>query len=94
MEAKELTLNIALNLGRLCRWAMEGRRSRVEQFLVQTEEYVIALESVQKSQRFLPTFEWFRSDFKHLSRNVHMDAEWAESMLTWSNILIHRASLI
>ena len=43
MEAKELTLNIALNLGRLCRWAMEGRRSRIEQFLAQTEEYVTAL---------------------------------------------------
>jgi len=94
MEAKELTLNIALNLGRLCRWAMEGRRSRVEQFLAQTEEYVIALESAQKSPRFLPTFEWFKNDFKRLSQDVHMDADWAESMLTWSNILIHRASLI
>ena len=93
MEAKELTLNIALNLGRLCRWAMEGRRSRVEQFLAQTEEYVTALESTQKSPRFLPTFEWFKNDFKRLSQDVHMDADWAESMLTWSNILIHRASL-
>ena len=94
MEAKELTLNIALNLGRLCRWAIEGRRSRVDQFLTQTEEYVIALESAQKSQRFLPTFEWFRNDFMRLSQDVRMDASWAESMLTWSNILIHRASLI
>ena len=94
MEAKELTLNIALNLGRLCRWAMEGRRSRIEQFLAQTEEYVTALESAEKSPRFLPTFEWFKNDFKRLSQDVHMDAGWAESMLTWSNILIHRASLI
>ena len=94
MEARELTLNIALNLGRLCRWAMEGRRSRVEQFLAQTEEYVRALESAPKSPRFLPTFEWFKNDFKRLSQDVHMDADWAESMLTWSNILIHRASLL
>lgn len=94
MEAKELTLNIALNLGRLCRWAMEGRRSRVEQFLAQTEEYVTALEATQKSPRFLPTFEWFKNDFKRLSQDVHMDADWAESMLTWSNILVHRVSLI
>jgi len=94
MEAKELTLNIALNLGRLCRWALEGRRSRVEQFLAQTNEYIEALESAQKSQRFLATFEWFRNDFIRLSKNIHMDSDWAESMLTWSNILIHRASLI
>ena len=93
MEAKELTLHIALNLGRLCRWAMEGRRSRVEQFLVQTKEYVVALESAQKSPRFLPTFEWFKNDFHRLSQDVRMDADWAESVLTWSNILVHRASL-
>lgn len=93
MDAKELTLNIAVNLGRLCRWAMEGRRERVEQFLAQTGEYIKALESAQKSQRFLPTFELFRNDFIRLSQDVHMDANWAESMLTWSNILTHRASL-
>jgi hypothetical protein len=94
MEARELTLNIAVNLGRLCRWAMEGRRSRVEQFLAQTEEYVNALDSANKSQRFLPTFDLFKNDFKRLSQDVRMDREWAESMLTWSNILTHRASLI
>lgn len=25
MDVKELTLNIAVNLGHLCRWSMEGR---------------------------------------------------------------------
>lgn len=94
MEAKELILHIALNLGRLCRWAMEGRRSRIEQFLAQTEQYIAALESAPKSTRFQPTFEWFKSDFKRLSQDIHMDADWAESMLTWSNILSHRASLV
>lgn len=93
MDAKEITLNIAVNLGRLCRWAMEGRRSRVDQFLAETEEYLKALESTPKSDRFLPTFQWFKRDFEGLSQNVHMDAEWAESMLTWANILSHRASL-
>ena len=93
MGAQEITLNIAVNLGRLCRWAMEGRRERVEQFLSQTQEYLKALESVPKSSRFLPTYEWFKNDFERLSHNVHMDADWAESMLTWANILTHRASL-
>jgi hypothetical protein len=93
MSAREITLDIAVNLSRLCRWAMEGRKERVEQFLSQTEEYLKALESVPKSNHFLPTYEWFKRDFQRLSHDVHMDADWAESMLTWSNILTHRASL-
>ena len=93
MEARELTLNIAVNLGRLCRWAIEGRQLRVEQFLSETEEYLNALETTVKSPRFLPTYEWFKSDFVRLRREVRMDADWAESMLTWANILTHRASL-
>ena len=93
METKELILNIAVNLGRLCRWAMENRRSRVEQFLSQTEDYVRELETAPKSPRFLPTYQWFKSDFERLRQDVRMDEDWAESMLTWANILTHRASL-
>lgn len=93
MDAKELTLNIAVNLGRLCRWAIEGRRARVDQFLAETEEYLRALETVPKSARFLPTYEWFKKDFENLRHNVHLNEDWAESMLTWANILTHRASL-
>ncbi len=93
MDAKELTLNIAVNLGRLCRWSMEGRRARVDQFLSETQEYLKALEAAPKSERFLPTYEWFKKDFEFLSHNVQMDANWAESMLTWANILTHRAKI-
>jgi len=93
MDAREIILNIAVNLGRLCRFAMEGRKERAEQFLAQTEEYLKDLEFAPKSSRFLPTYEWFKNDFERLSRNVRMDADWAESMLTWANILSHRASL-
>jgi len=93
MDAKDITLNIAVNLGRLCRWAVEGRKSRVDQFLKETEEYLQALEAAPKSKRFLPTYEWFKKDFKVLSKNVHLDSDWAESMLTWANILTHRASI-
>ena len=93
MSAREITLNIAVNLGRLCRWAMEGRKARLDQFLTETNEYVKALESAPKSERFMPTYEWFKKDFESLSRNVHMDEDWAEAMLTWANILSHRAQL-
>ncbi len=93
MQARDLTLNIAINLGRLCRWSMEGRRSRVDQFLLETEEYLKALEAAPKSVRFIPTFEWFKEDFEKLRRDIRMDADWAEAMLTWANILTHRATL-
>ena len=93
MDAREITLNIAVNLSRLCRWAMEGRKERVEQFLAQTKEYLKVLESAPKSSRFLPTYEWFKSDFERLSHDVNMDSDWAEAVLTWANILTHRASL-
>ena len=93
MSAQELTLNIAVNMGRLCRWSMEGRRSRVEQFLVETDKYLKALDAAKKSSRFLPTYEWFKKDFESLRHNVQMNADWAESMLTWANILTHRAAL-
>ncbi len=93
MDAKEITLNIAVNLGRLCRWCMEGRRSRIDQFLRETKEYLEILETTPKSDRFLPTYEWFRKDFNFLVENIRIDKDWAEAMLTWANILTHRASL-
>lgn len=88
-----MTLNIAVNLGRLCRFAMEGRSLRVAQFLSETEQFLKDLEVTPKSPRFLPTYEWFKDDFKRLCNDVRMDEDWAESMLTWANILTHRASL-
>lgn len=93
MDAREITLNIAVNLGRLCRWAMEGRRERLDQFLTGTQEYVNALEAAPKSEQFLPTYERFKKDFESLRHNVHMDEDWAEAVLTWANILSHRAQL-
>lgn len=93
MNAREAILNIAVNLGRLCRWSMEGRRARVDQFLIETQRYIRALDAAPKSDRFLPTYEWFKKDFESLSHNVQMNADWAESMLTWANILTHRAML-
>lgn len=93
MNAQDLTLNIAVNLGRLARWAMEKKESRVRQFLVETENYLDELENVQKSQRFTPTFRAFKSKFNELKNNVRMNEEWAEDMLTWANILAHRAKL-
>ena len=93
MTARELTLNIAVNLGRIGRWASEGKTARLEQFLSQTDGYVKELESAPKSLRFQKTFEMFKMTFEELKRDDRTDVVWSEAMFTWANILTHRASL-
>ena len=93
MTAQELTLNIAVNLGRIGRWASEGKVNRLSQFLKETEEYVNKLEAAQKSARFQKTFDIFKKTFNELKSNVRADMKWSEAMFTWANILTHRARL-
>ena len=93
MNACEITLNVAVNLGRLARWAHEGKINRLDQFLQETQEYVGLLESAPKSERFMPTFIFFQSEFNRLKIDSVRDERWAEEMLTWANILTHRAKL-
>ena len=93
MSAQELILNIAVNLGRIGRYAYEGRRSRVEQFLNETEEYVRQLESSPIHPHFQMTFDAFKNSLTELERDMRLDAFWAETAYTWANILTHRAKL-
>lgn len=93
MNAKDLTLNIAVNLGRISRWAMEGKKSRLEQFLSDTDFYIHQLDDTPKNERFIKTFNLFKEKFDILKNNIHLDEMWAEEMLTWANILTHRAKL-
>lgn len=93
MNAQDLTLNIAVNLGRVSRWAMEGKENRINQFLLETEDYLNQLENTPKSDRFQPTFNTFKETFFKLKSNVKLNKDWAEDTLTWANILTHRAKL-
>lgn len=92
MNAHDLTLNIAINLGRLSKWAMEGKKERVTQFISDTESYMNQLEKVPQSEKFKPTFVSFKDKFKEL-KNKEPDEVWVEDALTWANILTHRARL-
>lgn len=95
MNAEDLTLNIAVNLGRVSRFASEGREKRVEQFLADTESYIDRLKKAPKSNRFDQTFKRFQEEFLSLTRSYPQanHQEWADQALTWSNILTHRAKL-
>ncbi len=96
MTAKELTLNIAVNLGRIGRWACEGRQNRMDQFLQETEGFIYELEKIQKTPRFEKTFHIFKTTFDSLKlkKEMRLEPAWAEMMFTWADILTHRAELI
>ena len=92
-DAEEITLHIAANLGRLARWAIERRTARVDQFLKETEEYLLRLREAPHGKRFAPTLERFEKEFNALKEEPR-DLDWAERALTWANILTHRAKLV
>lgn len=93
MNTQDLVLNIAVNMGRICRFAMEKNEKRVEQFLDETQEYLNQLEIAQQSPKFEHTFQAFKQKFSDLKNNIQLNDEWAEDALTWANILTHRAKL-
>lgn len=93
MNAQDLVLNIAVNLGRIGRWAYEGRRERLDQFMKETEGFIAELAKAPKSDRFTATFDAFVDVFNDLKKDVRTDSRWAEAMFTWANILTHRARL-
>ncbi len=93
MSAQDLTLNIAVNLGRVSRWAVEGKENRVQQFLNETEDYLKQLENTPKNDQFSHTFISFKKNFAKLKNNIKLNNEWAEDASTWANILTHRAKL-
>jgi len=93
MKTEDITLNIAVNLGRLARFASEGREARVTQFINDTDQYLIELERAPKSPQFNRTYKSFVKEYGILKKNRQMNDEWAEKALTWSNILSHRAKL-
>lgn len=93
MTAEDLTLNIAVNLGRVSRWAQEGKEARIQQFLEETEIYLGQLENTRMKPAFLKTFNSFNKNFHDFKNRVECNSQWAEETLTWANILTHRAKL-
>lgn len=93
MTAQEAALNIAVNLGRLSRFASEGKTARVQMFLHDTQQYVEILQHESKKEKFVPTYEEFLKVYQHLKTNTDYNYDWADTALTWASILEHRAKL-
>ncbi len=93
---KDIVMDISVNLARVSDWIFsDNKRHRVDQFLVETEQFVADLSKENISNRFKPTFKQFKKEFKKLmnDRLTEDKEEWAERALTWANILQHRAKL-
>ena len=93
MSNQDILLNIAVNLGRLGRWAHAKKTVRIPQFLKDTQVYVDMINGTKINKNFLPTFIGFSSMFKKLKSEKNYNDAWAEEAFTWANILTHRAKL-
>ncbi len=93
---RDKILNISVNLARVSDWVFSQRKqSRVDQFLKESEEYLLSINEKTVSIPFRPTLSRFKKEFKKLlqERNNIDTYDWAERALTWANILQHRAKL-
>lgn len=93
MTNQDLVLNIAVNMGRLCRFGLEKREGRVKQFITDTEVYLDQINKETLNSKFTRTFEKFQIEFNELKNDANYNYIWAEKALTWANILTHRAKL-
>ena len=92
-------LNISVNLSRLSQWVYEGYDKRavlIDKFLEQTKNYLKDLEKQNVSENFKPTLGRVKKEFSSLKKQTITEKNklvWAETALTWANILQHRAKL-
>lgn len=93
-------MDIAMNLARIGNWAaddFDGKEKRINVFLEQTKEYLQSLDIDSYSTGTQHTLACFAKAFYMLRTQTPRISEerlrWAEDMLTWSNILTHKAKL-
>lgn len=101
MNTKSKILDIAMNLTRIGNWAADGfriKQKRIKIFLNQTSEYLKSFEASNLKEPFKTTFIKFLQDFQNLEKEAKSGPRdeifWAEKMMTWGNILTHRAKLL
>lgn len=101
MKTKEKILDIAMNLNRIGNWADDdylAKRERILFFLEQTSNSLKLLTPSIFPQTFRQTFSRFLNEYSKLEKAGKSGpinkSEWAEAMMTWGNILTHRAKLL
>ena len=101
MDTKAKVLDIAMNLNRIGNWSADGyslKKKRIALFLDETSQLIKTVNEVSLSDRFKKTFKTFQKEYEKLRKELHPypkdEMAWAETMMTWGNILTHRSVLI
>ncbi len=101
MDTKAKILDIAMNLSRIGNWAADdysGKKERIRTFLLGTSEYINGLDQSFFPSSFAKTFNKFMNEYSILQKEGINGPDdpiyWAESMMTWGNILTHRSRLL
>jgi len=101
MSNKAKILDIAMNLNRVGNLAAddyEKKKKRIDIFLEEIKEYIDSIDTSSLSKPFKKTFDKFQEEYLLLEKeNIKTQQEkqtWAEKMMTWGNILTHRARII
>lgn len=100
LSQKDIILDIAMNLCRIGNWAADDywvKKKRLDFFLKQTSSYLKSIDQNWINPKFGKTFNKFKSHYYQLLKErqtLKHPLVWAEKMLTWGNILTHRARLL
>lgn len=98
MDNKALILDIAMNLNRVGNWAADDyyiKKKRIRTFLDETKNNLSLIQVSTLPQPFSKTYMRFLKEFSDLAKKEPRDVmEWAESLMTWGNILTHRSKLL
>lgn len=101
MSQKTKLLDLAMNLNRVGNWAADdykAKRKRISFFLNQTTEYLNSLSGAKFPLKVKVVFSRFLKDYPRLLQEGQTGPKdqllWAETMMTWGNILTHRSRLI
>lgn len=99
IPSKVRIMDIAQNLARIGNWtadSYEQKKNLIERFLNQTNEYLEQALRSNQSENISYILNKFQKEF-HLLKKEKITSQnkdrWAERILTWANILQHRASL-
>lgn len=101
MNTKAQILDIAMNLTRVGNWAADdyfSKKERIVTFLENTTQYIQSIDQSTLPSSFTGTFIEFKGQYAQLERAGYEGPKdplyWAESMMTWGNILTHRSNLL
>ncbi len=91
-DTKQIVMDIAMNLNRIGNWVaddFEKNQKKIKTFITNTDRYISTLNKF--NGKFSNTWDNFIDVYPMMIKTPQDNAE---NLMTWGNILTHRASLI